>query len=304
MHPMTATVTPGKCPVASWIPAVVSCKSNNVRPQDGQETNSVFVLRMRLPCSKLNDVRRKKSTENGFSSPTCSIMIPSPLPSVKSEPILVPTCRASSLASFVLDSKWCITAVSISLLLKSSNTRRAECRWDNSDFGLRNANAGCKSLTLAIVSSSSDPSMVTANRIAPSGSFPPLAIASVRSIKATALGKGSFSSTSAGTTTPMFTSIKRRKAVWDSVSELGGTVRIKIESVVATSLKGIPTAVLHPRSWYKYCALLPLSISGVTGEITEPAVLRNPLQSTASPSSFAGKAPCRRANVVISRVSL
>jgi hypothetical protein len=50
MHPITATVTPGRCPVASWILRLVLCRSKSVRPHEGQLTNSVFVFLMRQPC--------------------------------------------------------------------------------------------------------------------------------------------------------------------------------------------------------------------------------------------------------------
>ena len=72
-----------------------------VRPHDGQETNSVLVLRMRQPCRSENDVRRTKSTEKGAESPICSTRTPSPAPSDRREPIFIPIWRASSSVSVV-----------------------------------------------------------------------------------------------------------------------------------------------------------------------------------------------------------
>ena len=103
--------------------------------------------------------------------------------------------------------------------------------------------AGCSSLILTMVASSSVPSTDTAKRETPAGVALP-ATASVRLIKATALGMGSFSNSSAGTTTPVLTSINRRRAVLAAVFVDGGMVRRKIESDVAISLNGMPTADL------------------------------------------------------------
>ena len=86
MHPMTAMATPGRWPVRSEMAAVTSCRSNSVRPHEGHETYSVFVLRMREPCSRPNDVRRRYSR----SAPGCSIMTPSPRPSHSSPPACAP----------------------------------------------------------------------------------------------------------------------------------------------------------------------------------------------------------------------
>mmetsp|Transcript_22332 Transcript_22332/g.62279 ORF Transcript_22332/g.62279 Transcript_22332/m.62279 type:complete len:202 (+) Transcript_22332:2247-2852(+) len=169
MHPITATVTPGRCPVAAWMSAVVSWRSNRVRPHDGHETNSVLVLLMRDPCRVENDVDRRKFTEN-LVPPVSSIMTPSPFPSVRREPTLVPSCKASSLESSVSVVKWWITAVWMSLALKISNTRRDACRAERPSFGFRKHMAGLRSFTFMMVSSSSSPLISTAKRMAPSGS--------------------------------------------------------------------------------------------------------------------------------------
>ena len=99
MHPMTAMVTPGRWPVASVMLAVVSCRSKRVRPQLGHDTNSVFVFRMRQPCRRLNPELRTKSTLKLGVSPTCSMRMPSPFPSVRRDPTFVPSSSAISFES-------------------------------------------------------------------------------------------------------------------------------------------------------------------------------------------------------------
>mmetsp|Transcript_2754 Transcript_2754/g.3996 ORF Transcript_2754/g.3996 Transcript_2754/m.3996 type:complete len:205 (+) Transcript_2754:360-974(+) len=204
---------------------------------------------MRHPCNKEKDVLRRNSTLNGPARGTAgSTRIPSPLPSVKRDPTLVPICKANSLLSSVSVLKWWITGVEISSALRISNTLLEPYREEISGSGHNKTMAGSRFFTFLIASSSSVPSTVTANRIAPSGNSPFLAIASSRVMRATALGIGSFSNSLAGTITPMETSMRRRRAVLAAVSDDGGTVRRRIESDVAISLKGIPTAVLQPNS--------------------------------------------------------
>ena len=47
MQPMIAIFTPARWAVRALMRAVVSSRSNNVRPHEGQEMNSVFVMRTR-----------------------------------------------------------------------------------------------------------------------------------------------------------------------------------------------------------------------------------------------------------------
>mmetsp|Transcript_4178 Transcript_4178/g.10643 ORF Transcript_4178/g.10643 Transcript_4178/m.10643 type:complete len:276 (-) Transcript_4178:1111-1938(-) len=191
----------------------------------------------------------------------------------------------------------------MSLALKFSKMRREACNWDSSGSIAMNTMTGSRSFTLAMVSSSSVPSISTARRMAPSGSFPPDSAASVRLTNATAFSNGFLSSSSFGTMTPVPTSIILLNAVLALASSASGNVLMKSESLVAISLKGIPTAVLNPSSLYRYGALSAVSILGTMVLITDPLGFRKRETSTFSLSSFVGGSPTRRAYAVMSRVS-
>ena len=133
--------------------------------------------------------------------------------------------------------------------------------------------------------------------------FPFDATASTRLTSATAFSNGFLSSSSAGTITPVPTSIILRSAALASTSSTAGSVLMKTESLVAMSLKGIPTAVLKPSSLYRYGALSFASMKGLIVLIMEPFGLRNRDASTFSPSFLVGSSPTRRAYAVMSRVS-
>jgi len=53
---MIAILTPFKWLVTALIFAVVSCKSNSVLPQLGQEIYSVFEMRFRVACKMPNEI--------------------------------------------------------------------------------------------------------------------------------------------------------------------------------------------------------------------------------------------------------
>mmetsp|Transcript_12578 Transcript_12578/g.25129 ORF Transcript_12578/g.25129 Transcript_12578/m.25129 type:complete len:381 (+) Transcript_12578:303-1445(+) len=301
MHPMMATVTPGRCPVASWIFAVVSCRSKRVLPQLGHDTNSVFVLRIRHPCRREKEVVRTKSS--GKALPSGSMRTPSPSPSARRAPTCVPSWRASSLLSSMSVAKWCMTGTFESIFLRTSNTRRLAWRGEMSMDGLRRTIVGSMAVICSSISSGSSPLTVTARRIAPPGNFPPDSTAFVTSMRATAFGSGLFSSSSAGTMIPMDTSSSLLIPIREGRSSGAGTFLSSIESVVATSLNGIPTAVLHPRLLYRYWAFSGENISRVTAEMTLPSRCRNPRTSMGSSSFCAGRSATLRPNCRTSRVS-
>mmetsp|Transcript_31490 Transcript_31490/g.75224 ORF Transcript_31490/g.75224 Transcript_31490/m.75224 type:complete len:365 (-) Transcript_31490:980-2074(-) len=283
--------------------AVVSCKSKSVRPQLGHETNSVFVFRIRHPCSRLNPVFRTKSTLKFAVSPTCSMRMPSPFPSVRRDPTLVPSPSAISFESSDVVLKWWMAGVLMSLDLKISKILRDAWSWDRPSAMLMKTIRGLRSLTFAIVSSSSEPSISIASRMAQSGIFPSAFTASSRLMSATVLSSGFLSSSSAGTMTPVPTSIILRSAVLSSFLSASGNVLMKMESLVATSLKGMPTAVLNPSSLYRYGAESADSIHGLTAEMTLPFGLRKSPTSTLSSAAVTGRSPTRLAYEVTSRVS-
>ena len=66
--------------------AVVSWRSNNVRPQEGQEIYSVFEIRVRVACRILNAVSLTSLSGPQFSA---AINTPSPKPSISNPPISV-----------------------------------------------------------------------------------------------------------------------------------------------------------------------------------------------------------------------
>eukprot|EP01018_Ginkgo_biloba_P037245 Gb_17350 [translate_table: standard] len=92
MQPIMAIETPGKCAVFSLISALISCRSNRVRPQDGHETYSVLVFRILHPCSKPNDVLRRKSKSWSAASNNS----PSPRPSTSMAPTSLPAVMTKS----------------------------------------------------------------------------------------------------------------------------------------------------------------------------------------------------------------
>mmetsp|Transcript_55280 Transcript_55280/g.131300 ORF Transcript_55280/g.131300 Transcript_55280/m.131300 type:complete len:243 (+) Transcript_55280:323-1051(+) len=239
MQPMTAMVTPGRCPVASEIFAVTSWRSKRVRPQEGHETYSVLMLRIREPWRRPKDVRRTNSRSSGDS-----IRTPSPLPSTSEHPTWEPVVRTSSSRGSVVNLVWWITGILDASAFMASNTRR--------DAWMREMSAGTSSriitasddATALRSSSDSSPRTVTAIRTAPSGILAPAI--SARGTTATASGRGFAVSSAIGARTPTPTSWRRRSARRRSLSAAAGNVRMKTESDVAMSLNGKPTAVLHP----------------------------------------------------------
>mmetsp|Transcript_33568 Transcript_33568/g.73984 ORF Transcript_33568/g.73984 Transcript_33568/m.73984 type:complete len:251 (-) Transcript_33568:1448-2200(-) len=92
MHPMMATATPGRCPVFCFICSVTSCRSKRVLPQLGQDTKSVFVDRIRAPCSNPKEVLRVVSRPK----PGSESITPSPRPSTNRAPTSEPMRRIAS----------------------------------------------------------------------------------------------------------------------------------------------------------------------------------------------------------------
>mmetsp|Transcript_62276 Transcript_62276/g.146825 ORF Transcript_62276/g.146825 Transcript_62276/m.146825 type:complete len:246 (+) Transcript_62276:580-1317(+) len=245
MQPMTAIVTPGRWPVASEISAVTVWRSKRVRPHEGQLTYSVLVLRMREPWRRPKEVVRRKPT----SVCGASIRIPSPIPSTSEHPTWEPTVRTSwSRATSLSICTWWITGVEMSLVLRYSNTRREAWTRLMVSGVLSSSITASEVLRAASSSSVSSPRTVTAVRAAAGGGVAPAASA-LSSSTAMAPFRGVFSSTSAGTRMPTPTSWRRRRAVRSLSLPSPGTSRSSSESVVAMSLKGMPTAVLQPMLW-------------------------------------------------------
>ena len=94
----------------------------------------------------------------------------------------------------------------------------------------------------------SSPRTATATRTAPAGGGVPGGGRVARGTRATALGTGARRSSSTGTTTPSPASCSRRSVCRSLLAPASGARRRRSESTVAMSLKGMPTAVLHPRS--------------------------------------------------------
>mmetsp|Transcript_36557 Transcript_36557/g.65417 ORF Transcript_36557/g.65417 Transcript_36557/m.65417 type:complete len:274 (+) Transcript_36557:384-1205(+) len=272
MQPMMAMETPGRWPVRTRIDSVTSCRSKRVRPQEGQLTYSVLVLRMRLPCSMPKEVVRRKSR----SSPAFSMHTPSPRPSTSMQPSSdPPRMTISSRSTVVGNTLWWITEMSQSARARPSNTRRDACIRLSPEASSTSsmANTAAEPLRAASASLLSVPSMVTANRAAPSGSAisPPFFFAtkSLRGTSATAFSSGFASRAATGASTWTPTSARRRSALRPSSSLVGGTSRMNMVSEVAMSLNGMPTTSLAPSLRYinsgcfRSCRLI--------AEITEPS---------------------------------
>mmetsp|Transcript_44705 Transcript_44705/g.133589 ORF Transcript_44705/g.133589 Transcript_44705/m.133589 type:complete len:276 (+) Transcript_44705:411-1238(+) len=274
MQPMTAIATPGRWPVLVRICSVTSCRSKSVRPHEGHETYSVLVLRMREPCNSPNDVRRR----NSRSSCGASMSAPSPSPSTSRppshEPVLI---TSSSRAALSGNWMWWITGTVMPAALMTSNTRRDACTRDDVTV-LSSTTTGLMSASARSSASLSVPSTDTAKRTQPSGSAtPPAACAATASrsvCSATAPGSGSLASTSAGAITCTVTSCRRRSARRPSVSLDGGISRMRMESDVAMSLNGMPTASFAPSLRYMTSACL--SPASVTAENTVPSRCSRP----------------------------
>ncbi len=71
---MIAILTSFRCLVRAAMRSVVSCRSNSVRPHDGQETNSVFVTRTPAACRMPNSSRSRSAASSGAVSATASPM--------------------------------------------------------------------------------------------------------------------------------------------------------------------------------------------------------------------------------------
>ena len=164
MQPMTAMATPGRWPVRAWICCVTSCRSKSVRPHEGHDTNSVLVLRMRLPCSMPNDsVRSVSRLCAGASTST-----PSPRPSTRSAPACEPPLMTTSSLSYEAgNTRWWITGSVTPARAKASNTRRDACtRLTAGGVSSRHRTAS-EPASDASTASGSEPSTVTAQRAAP-----------------------------------------------------------------------------------------------------------------------------------------
>mmetsp|Transcript_24898 Transcript_24898/g.34438 ORF Transcript_24898/g.34438 Transcript_24898/m.34438 type:complete len:272 (-) Transcript_24898:1250-2065(-) len=267
MQPITAMDTPGRWPVASWMVWVTSCRSNRVRPQLGQDTYSVLVLRMREPCS------RPKLCSRSWFVPTwgASTSTPSPRPSTSSAPAPMPLPMMSSSLDTSPKARWWITGTLFCVRCSCSNTRRAACSRETSPGTFSSAIAGgsASAFSTPNAASSSTPVTATAQRAAPSGSATGPWAASSRLTTATALGTGAAASAAAGATTPTPASCSRRSVVRAAASSAAGTSARYSESEVAMSLKGMPTAVLHPRSRYSWSGCC--SCATVTAVSTDPS---------------------------------
>mmetsp|Transcript_9295 Transcript_9295/g.13979 ORF Transcript_9295/g.13979 Transcript_9295/m.13979 type:complete len:224 (-) Transcript_9295:967-1638(-) len=128
-------------------------------------------------------------------------------------------------------------------------------------------------------------------RMAPSGksTFPPAKQYSSKSTIATELGSGFCLKVSMGAITPTPTSSNLRRAVRATLSSADGISLNRIESTVATSLKGIPTANLQPNFLYSRSGLLNSERS--TCASTDPSRWRKPLTSILSLSLCQGRSP-------------
>mmetsp|Transcript_23344 Transcript_23344/g.45359 ORF Transcript_23344/g.45359 Transcript_23344/m.45359 type:complete len:224 (-) Transcript_23344:1511-2182(-) len=167
MHPMTAIVTPGRWPVLWDISSVTVWRSKRVLPQEGHETYSVLVLRIRDPWRRPNDVVRRKLR----SCPSPSMHTPSPSPSTSETPTVEPV--RSTISSFTLPSSpnamWWMMGVMISDSFMKLKTRREACTRDTPAGTLSMMRRGSRVLSFDITSSDSSPRTVIAYRMAPSG---------------------------------------------------------------------------------------------------------------------------------------
>mmetsp|Transcript_7747 Transcript_7747/g.31490 ORF Transcript_7747/g.31490 Transcript_7747/m.31490 type:complete len:249 (+) Transcript_7747:302-1048(+) len=247
MQPITAMDTPGRWPVSWEICSVTSCKSKSVRPQLGHETYSVFTLRMRLPCKRPNDAR----TRSVLEKPSASIIAPSPSPSHRSPPANMPVLMSRLLESIAPNVRWWITGKFSLSRARNSNTRRLACTRLTPSLHLIIRKMASSSFRRPRVSSSSSAVSVTTERSAPSGSPSPASLAArASSMVYSAMDAGTAHAfrSATGAITPRPASWRRlsvRRASWSSA---GGTSSRMIESTVATSLKGMPTASLQPSS--------------------------------------------------------
>mmetsp|Transcript_28469 Transcript_28469/g.62660 ORF Transcript_28469/g.62660 Transcript_28469/m.62660 type:complete len:274 (-) Transcript_28469:941-1762(-) len=199
---------------------------------------------------------------------------------------------------------WWMTGVLISWLLMTSNTRREAWMRLTPSAMLSSTTTGFRVLRAEISSVVSVPSTSMARRVEPSGSFTPPALcaltASLRVCRVTAPGRGSAASTAAGTMVCTVTSCSLLRARRPSASEEGGIWRMMTESLVAMSLKGMPTTSLAPSFLYRNSGCL--SSSTLTTEKTVPSRCSRPRKSYCSPSTCLGRSPTRRLKVWVSRV--
>mmetsp|Transcript_3297 Transcript_3297/g.10166 ORF Transcript_3297/g.10166 Transcript_3297/m.10166 type:complete len:249 (+) Transcript_3297:266-1012(+) len=245
MQPMMAMVTPGRWPVRSEICAVTSCRSKSVRPHDGHDTNSVLTLRMRLPCSNPNDAVRRKSTSKGASTRT-----PSPSPSTSNDPPSMPIRRMKrsfrsgplfgALAVWASYPNRTMTGNGASFALRMWKTRRAACVLESSAETSTTHSAAPDLAAAARSASDSVPTRRSAVARAPG-----TGLASPASTSAMAPSNGVSRSASAFTTTPT-PAVIRRLTVRSFAGSVGTPSCNTIESDVAMSLKGMPTAVFAP----------------------------------------------------------
>mmetsp|Transcript_8928 Transcript_8928/g.25948 ORF Transcript_8928/g.25948 Transcript_8928/m.25948 type:complete len:250 (-) Transcript_8928:1203-1952(-) len=248
MQPMTAMDTPGRWPVLAAISAVTVCRSKSVRPQEGQETNSVLTLRMREPWRSAKERGRSSARVTTLEE----IITPSPRPSTSREPSCMPTSMVRwSWSGTSLKSPTRMMGWSEPLRTSISKTRRDACTREVPGAASRRTITASTSLALRSASSDSVPSMRRARRRAPSGSLgvsKPAAAMSARFMMATAPGTGAASRALASAMTPIPAVCRRRSTTRESSSSTGGTSSRTTESMVAISLKGKPTAILAPMS--------------------------------------------------------
>mmetsp|Transcript_12345 Transcript_12345/g.31180 ORF Transcript_12345/g.31180 Transcript_12345/m.31180 type:complete len:295 (-) Transcript_12345:1263-2147(-) len=243
MQPITAMATPGRWPVRAAISAVTVCRSKSVRPQDGHETNSVLVLRMREPCSSAKESGRRSTCVLGAET-----MTPSPSPSTSSAPIWIPTLMVSASPLSVSKTEARMAGVWHSERASSSKTRRLPCTRESGAAISRISMAASTPASERTAASDSVPSMRTAMRSAPCGSaiLPPAATTSTRSTIATAPARGAASRAARLARMPMPAVCSRLIVVLASSSSSAGSSSSTMESTVAMSLKGKPTAILQP----------------------------------------------------------
>mmetsp|Transcript_14679 Transcript_14679/g.35001 ORF Transcript_14679/g.35001 Transcript_14679/m.35001 type:complete len:204 (-) Transcript_14679:1493-2104(-) len=123
---------------------------------------------------------------------------------------------------------------------------------------------------------------------------------SFRVITPTASASGFALSSAMGARMPTFTSCSRLSASLLPASSVSGRRRMKIESLVAMSLKGIPTTSLHPSCAYSLSGCC--RSSSVTALRTDPSRLRRPRTSHVSDGSWEGRSTSLLEKVWKSRV--
>mmetsp|Transcript_15939 Transcript_15939/g.64275 ORF Transcript_15939/g.64275 Transcript_15939/m.64275 type:complete len:390 (+) Transcript_15939:646-1815(+) len=291
MQPMMAIVTPGRWPVRCEIVSVTSCRSNNVRPHEGHDTNSVLTLRMREPCRSPKEAVRKKSTSKGASTRT-----PSPRPSTRSEPPSTPSRRMKrSLRSGLLPGALADCASYESLCRTGTDDVAALARWSSrrEAWSLERSAVGTSTTTKATSSleksassssSASSPRSVTArgaSAAAPAASRN----AAAEGSRTTVVGTGRWSSSrpersARSTTTPRPACESRESVRSCGLPKAASVPGLRYtESEVATSRNGMPTAVWQPSARYSACSSAKSDApSAVT---TEPSRWR---ADTVSPS--------------------